>query len=47
MTHHECDNPVCKEVSFTYGTGFPALWLHENLNDETHEWLSGNLPMCP
>ena len=24
-THHECDNLVCKLVSFTYGSGFPAL----------------------
>lgn len=39
LTHHECDNAVCKQVSFTYGSGFPALWSHENLNDETHEWL--------
>jgi pimeloyl-ACP methyl ester carboxylesterase len=38
-THHECDNPVCKQVSFYYGSGFPALWRHENLNDATHEWL--------
>jgi len=21
LTHHECDNPVCKQASFTYGTG--------------------------
>lgn len=35
-THHECDNPVCKMVSFTYGSGRPALWEHANLNDETH-----------
>jgi pimeloyl-ACP methyl ester carboxylesterase len=47
MTHHECDNPVCKEVSFTYGTGFPALWLHENLNDETHEWLKREFAHVP
>lgn len=39
LTHHECDNMVCKLVSFTYGSGFPALWSHRNLNDETHEWL--------
>ena len=48
LTHHECDNEVCKQVSFTYGTGFPALWRHENLNDETHEWLKEefkNVPM--
>jgi hypothetical protein len=24
-------------VSFTYGSGFPALWRHENLNPETHD----------
>lgn len=48
MTHHECDNNVCRLVSFTYGSGFPALWLHENLNDESHEWLKeefGNVPL--
>jgi hypothetical protein len=35
--HHECDNTVCKLVSFTYGSGFPALWRHENLNAATHD----------
>ncbi len=24
-TRHECNNSVCKMVSFTYGAGFPAL----------------------
>jgi pimeloyl-ACP methyl ester carboxylesterase len=47
MTHHECNNPVCKQVSFTYGTGFPALWRHENLNDETHEWIKGEFGFVP
>ncbi|WP_218105730.1 alpha/beta fold hydrolase [Micromonospora inyonensis] len=37
LTHHECDNLVCKMVSFTYGSGFPALWRHENLNAATHD----------
>jgi pimeloyl-ACP methyl ester carboxylesterase len=46
-THHECDNPVCKQVSFTYGTGFPALWRHENLNDATHQWLSNEFARVP
>jgi len=41
LTHHECDNEVCKMVSFVYGAGFPALWRHENLNRATHDWLSG------
>lgn len=39
LTHRECDNAVCKQVSFYYGSGFPALWEHENLDDATHEWL--------
>jgi pimeloyl-ACP methyl ester carboxylesterase len=47
--HHECQSTVCKLVSFTYGSGFPALWRHENLNDETHDtWLAsefGNVPL--
>ncbi|HTK11258.1 MAG TPA: hypothetical protein VL485_29060 [Ktedonobacteraceae bacterium] len=47
MTHHECDNPVCKEVSFTYGAGFPALWRHENLNAGTHEWLKSEFAHVP
>lgn len=48
MTHHECDNIVCRFASFTYGVGFPTLWRHENLNDETHDWLSrefGSVPL--
>ena len=42
--HHQCHNPVCKQVSFTYGSGFPALWSHANLNPATHEWLKGESP---
>src|SRR5262249_25461126 len=47
LTHHECNNPVCKEVSFTYGSGFPALWRHENLNAATHEWLKREFAHVP
>ncbi len=47
LTHHECDNNVCKWVSFTYGTGFPALWSHENLNEETHEWVRREFAEVP
>jgi hypothetical protein len=46
-THHECDNPECKQASFTYGTGFPTLWRHENLNDETHEWVKQEFAQVP
>lgn len=47
LTHHECDNPVCKFSSFTYGTGFPVLWRHENLNEATHEWLKQEFASVP
>lgn len=36
-THHECDNTACRLVSFTYGAGCPALWEHENINEQTHQ----------
>jgi pimeloyl-ACP methyl ester carboxylesterase len=47
ITHHECQNSVCKNVSFTYGSGFPALWRHENLDDGTHEWLRREFAHVP
>jgi hypothetical protein len=47
LTHHECNNAVCKQVSFTYGSGFPALWSHENLNEATHEWLKEEFKAVP
>jgi hypothetical protein len=45
--HHECDNTVCRMVSFTYGTGFPALWRHENLDPPTHDWLRSEFGFVP
>jgi len=47
LVHRECDNQVCKLASYTYGTGKPTLWRHENLNDETHEWLRGEFAAVP
>jgi hypothetical protein len=47
LAHHECNNPVCKQVSFTYGSGFPALWSHENLNEPTHQWLNEEFAAVP
>ncbi|NEU09160.1 esterase [Flavihumibacter sp. R14] len=48
LTHHEEDTDVGKFVSFTYGTGFPALWELANLNTDTKEWIRnefGNVPL--
>jgi hypothetical protein len=47
VTHHECRNAVCKTCSFIYGWGFPTLWRHENLNDDTHEWIKGEFGQVP
>jgi len=47
LTHHECDNTVCRMASFTYGTGFPCLWSHANLNDATHEWMKQEFAKVP
>ena len=46
-THRECHNTVCRMVSFTYGTGHPALWSHENLDDATHDWVAGEFAEVP
>jgi pimeloyl-ACP methyl ester carboxylesterase len=46
-THHECDNTVCRLVSFTYGVGFPTLWSHANLNVATHDWISQEFAKVP
>jgi pimeloyl-ACP methyl ester carboxylesterase len=47
VAHHECDNAVCKQVSLTYGSGFPALWRHKNITEETHEWLKREFAKVP
>ena len=47
--HHECQNLVCKLSSFSYGVGLhtPILWRHENLTQETHEWIKGEFGKVP
>lgn len=47
LTHHECHNMVCKMASFTYGTGKPTLWLHENISEATHEWIKQEFANVP
>jgi len=34
--HRECDVPACHMLSLMWGTGFPAVYRHENLADVTH-----------
>jgi lysosomal acid lipase/cholesteryl ester hydrolase len=34
--HRECDEPACHMLSLMWGSGWPALYSHENLADVTH-----------
>jgi len=36
LFHRECDVPACHMLSLMWGTGWPALYEHENLADVTH-----------
>lgn len=47
LRHRECRNGVCRFSSFTYGSGHPTLWPHENLTDEVHDWIRGEFADVP
>lgn len=34
--HLECDERACNLISFTWGTGHPAIWEHRNVHPITH-----------
>ncbi|MEZ4494473.1 MAG: alpha/beta hydrolase [Dehalococcoidia bacterium] len=36
LFHRECDVPACHMLSLMWGSGWPALYLHENLDEVTH-----------
>ncbi|HET7488565.1 MAG TPA: alpha/beta fold hydrolase [Acidimicrobiales bacterium] len=36
MFHRECDVPACHMLSLMWGTGWPALYSHENMDPVTH-----------
>jgi lysosomal acid lipase/cholesteryl ester hydrolase len=40
--HRECDVPACHMLSMMWGTGWPALYSHDNLAEVTHR-RSGDL----
>lgn len=46
-THWEKDSLVGKMVSFTYGSGFPALWELENIDDQTKNWIQYEFAHVP
>ena len=35
--HPKCNVPACHMVSFMWGSGDPAAWVHKNLDEITHE----------
>ncbi|MBN1309544.1 MAG: alpha/beta fold hydrolase [Chitinispirillaceae bacterium] len=37
--HKECDNSSCHMISFMWGTGRPAAYMHGNLDPRTHDRL--------
>lgn len=39
LFHRECDVPACHMLSHMWGTGWPALFQHENMLDVTHRRL--------
>lgn len=47
LGHWENDTAVGKFVSFTYGTGWPALWELDNLSDETKNWIQDEFGAVP
>lgn len=46
-SHREKDTLVGKFVSFTYGAGWPALWLLENLDEKTMNWIQHEFAAVP
>lgn len=34
--HRECDVPACHLLSMMWGTGWPALYQHDNMDERTH-----------
>lgn len=36
LFHRECDVPACHMLSLMWGTGWPALYNHDNLDERTH-----------
>ncbi|HTJ15095.1 MAG TPA: hypothetical protein VL547_23825 [Dinghuibacter sp.] len=47
LTHWERDTEVGKFVSFTYGTGHPALWELDNLSPAVMDWIREEFGKVP
>ncbi len=40
LFHRECNEPACHMLSLMWGSGFPALFEHENISEVTHRRLA-------
>ncbi len=40
LAHLECNDDACNLVSFTWGSGFPAIFQHDKMSRVTHDRLS-------
>ncbi|MBA3328096.1 MAG: alpha/beta fold hydrolase [Solirubrobacterales bacterium] len=47
LVRHECDDPVCKMLQFMYGSGPEVVWRHDNLEADTHAWVSREFGYAP
>jgi alpha/beta hydrolase fold len=43
----DCHSSVCHLANYMYGQGADVLWRHDNLDEETHEWTSGEFGYAP
>ena len=47
VRHRDCDDPICHLANYMYGAGKDVLWVHENLDPETHHWTSREFGYAP
>ena len=47
LVRRECDNGVCAMGNYLYGTGPDVLWVHANLTDDGHDWISREFGFVP
>ena len=46
LAHRECALPACHMLSFMWGSGRPAMYLHNNLEQVTHERMADLCGAC-
>ncbi|MGE5288219.1 MAG: alpha/beta hydrolase family protein [Micromonosporaceae bacterium] len=46
LAHRECGVRACHMLSFMWGSGHPAMYLHDNLEQVTHERMADLCGAC-